>query len=143
MADMKATDDAAATEQVRRVVTRYATAWAAGDFPTIRDCYHEQFTLHYAGNNPLSGVHKGKAACLAVLEEFRKRTRRKLLSVDHIMAGPERGAVLASEQFSHDGKTTDVQRLLVYTIREDRLHECWVYDQDPALIDQLLSQGAP
>jgi ketosteroid isomerase-like protein len=93
MAELKATEDAVATEQVRRVVTRYATAWAGGDFPVLRDCYHEQFTLYYAGNNPLSGVHKGKAACLAVLEEFRKRTRRKLLSVDHIMAGPERGAV--------------------------------------------------
>lgn len=140
---MNATDDAAATERVRRVVTRYATAWAAGDFPAIRDCYHEQFTLYYGGNNPLSGVHKGRAACLAVLEEFRKRTRRKLLSVDHIMAGPERGAVLAREQFSHDGTTTDVQRLLVYTILDDQLHECWVYDQDQSLIDRLLSQGAP
>jgi len=139
MADMKATDDAAATEQVRRVITRYAAAWAAGDFPAVRDCYHERFTLYYAGNNSLSAVHKGKAACLAVLEEFRKRTRRKLISVDHIMAGPERGAVLVREQFSHDGKTSDVQRLLAYSILEDRLHECWVYDQDQALIDQLLS----
>jgi len=139
MADMNAMEDAAATERVRRVVTRYATAWAAGDFPAIRDCYHEQFTLHYAGNNPLSGVHKGRAACLAVLEEFRKRTRRKLLSVDHIMAGPDRGAVVAREQFSHDGATTDVQRLLVYTVLDDQLHECWVYDQDQALVDRLLS----
>ncbi|MGD9836516.1 MAG: nuclear transport factor 2 family protein [Afipia sp.] len=139
MADMNAMEDAAATERVRRVVTRYATAWAAGDFPAIRDCYHEQFTLHYAGNNPLSGVHKGRAACLAVLEEFRKRTRRKLLSVDHIMAGPDRGAVVAHEQFSHDGTTTDVQRLLVYTVLDDQLHECWVYDQDQALVDRLLS----
>lgn len=139
MADMNATDDAAATERVRRVMTRYATAWAAGDVPAIRDCYHEQFTLHYAGYNPLSGVHRGKTACLAVLEEFRKRTRRRLLGVDHIMAGPERGAVLAREQFSHDGKTTDVTRLLVYSILDDRLHECWVYDRDQTLIDQLLS----
>ena len=138
-ATFQATEDAAATERVRRVVMRYATAWAAGDFLAIRDCYHEQFTLYYGGNNPLSGVHKGKAACLAVLEEFRKRTRRKLLSVDHIMAGPERGAVLAREQFSHDGTVTDVQRLLVYTILDDQLHECWVYDQDQALIDRLLS----
>ena len=140
MADAKQSkEDAAATEQVRQVITRYATAWAAGDFPTVRDCYHDQFTLYYGGNNPLSGVHKGKAACLAVLEEFRKRTRRKLISVDHIMAGPQRGGVLVREQFSHDGKTTDVQRLLVYSILEDRLHECWVYDQDQALIDRLLS----
>ncbi|CAN5437476.1 hypothetical protein BH10PSE11_BH10PSE11_33700 [soil metagenome] len=143
MADMKATDDAAATERVRRIMTRYATAWAAGDGPAVRDCYHDQFTVYYAGSNPLSGVHKGKAACLAVLEEFRKRTRRKLLSVDHIMAGPQRGAVMVREQFSHDGKTTEVQRLLVYSILDDQLHECWLYDRDQALIDQLLSKETP
>ncbi len=140
MADaQQSKEDAAATEQVRQVIARYAAAWAAGDFLAVRDCYHDQFTLYYAGNNPLSGVHRGKTACLAVLEEFRKRTRRKLISVDHVMAGPQRGSVLVREQFSHDGKTTDVQRLLVYSILEDRLHECWVYDQDQALIDQLLS----
>ncbi len=140
MADaQQSKEDAAATEQVRRVIARYATAWAAGDFPAVRDCYHEQFTLYYVGNNPLSGVHKGKAACLAVLEEFRKRTCRRLISVDHVMAGPQRGSVLVREQFSHDGKTTDVQRLLVYSMLDDRLHECWVYDQNQALIDQLLS----
>jgi len=54
-------------------------------------------------NNPLSGVHNGKAAALAVLAEFSKR---KLLSVDHMMAGRERGAVLASEEFDRDGKAT-------------------------------------
>jgi len=46
---------------------------------------------------------------------------------------------LAREQFSHDEKTTDLQRPLVYSILHDRLHECWVYDQDQALIDKLLS----
>ncbi len=140
MADAKQSkEDADATERVRQVVTRYAAAWVAGDSPSVRDCYHERFTLYYGGSNPLSGVHRGKAACLVVLEEFRKRTRRKLIGVDHIMAGPQRGSVMVREQFSDGGKTTDVQRLLVYSILEDRLHECWVYDQDQALIDQLLS----
>lgn len=132
-------ENADATEQVRRVIARYAAAWAAGDFTALRDCYHEQFTLYYNGNNPLSGVHKGKAAALAILAEVTRRTSRKLIAVDHVMAGPERGAVVVREQFSHDGKTTDVQRLLVYSILDDQLHECWVYDQDQALIDRLLS----
>ena len=136
-------EDADATERVRQVIARYAVAWAAGDFQAVRDCYHEQFTLYYGGNNPLSGVHNGKAACLAVLEEFRRRTARKLISVDHVMAGPQRGCVVARERLGREGNAAEVQRVLVYSIRDDQLHECWVYDQDQALIDRLLSEDAP
>ena len=32
-------------------------------------CYHGAFTLHYGGQNPLSGTHRGKAAALAALAE--------------------------------------------------------------------------
>ena len=136
---MLAKDDANATEQVRQVIARYAAAWVAGDFTALRACYHDQFTLHYFGSNPLAGVHKGNAASLAILAEVTRRTNRKLLGIDHIMAGPHRGAVLAREKFSRDGKSAEISRLLVYTILDDKLHECWVYDQDQALVDQFLA----
>ncbi|MES2752853.1 MAG: nuclear transport factor 2 family protein [Pseudomonadota bacterium] len=133
-------DEAAATECVRQALAIYTTAWAAGDFTALRACYHERFTLHYFGSNSLAGVHTGKAASLAVLAEVTRRTNRKLLGIDAVMAGPQRGAVLVRETFSRDGKTAELQRLLVYTILEDKLHECWVYDQDQTLIDQFLRE---
>jgi len=48
MADMRTTEDAAVTEQLRSVITRCATALVAGDFAALRDCYHDHFTLNYA-----------------------------------------------------------------------------------------------
>jgi uncharacterized protein len=87
------TDNQAAIERTRQAVTRYATAWLAGDRPALAACYHEDFTLHYFGSNPLAGDHSGKMAALTILAEVTRRTNRKLLGIIDIMAGPERGAL--------------------------------------------------
>lgn len=132
-------DDTARTAAVRAAVTRYATAWLAGDRAAIAACYHDEFTLHYAGQNPLAGKHRGKAAALAALAEVARRTNRKLLGIDDVMAGPQRGAILAREAFSRDGRTAELERLLVYAVRDGLLGECWVYDRDQATVDSFFA----
>ncbi|KRP94746.1 MULTISPECIES: nuclear transport factor 2 family protein [Bradyrhizobium] len=132
-------DDAAPIAAIRAAVTRYAAAWQAGDRAAIAACYHDEFVLHYAGHNPLAGTHHGKAAALATLAEVARRSNRKLLAIDDVMAGPRRGAILARESFSRDGRTAELERLLVYAVREGLLSECWVYDRDQAVVDAFLA----
>jgi ketosteroid isomerase-like protein len=131
--------DAAQIAEVRAAVTRYATAWLAGDRAAIAACYHDEFTLHYAGQNPLAGTHRGKAAAQAALAEVARRANRKLLGVDDIMAGSHRGAILARELFSRDGRTAELERLLVYAVRDGLLSECWVHDRDQATVDAFFA----
>ena len=133
------TDNQAAIERTRQAVTRYASAWLAGDRPALAACYHDDFTLHYSGRNPLAGDHRGKAAALGVLAEVTRRTNRKLLGIVDIMAGPERGALLVRERFERDGKAAEFERLLVYAVRDGLLWECWVWDQDQAAVDTYLA----
>jgi ketosteroid isomerase-like protein len=132
-------DNQAATEYTRQAVSRYASAWLAGDRPALAACYHDDFTLHYFGRNPLAGDHKGKAAALAILAEVASRTNRRLLAIVDVIAGPERGALLVRERFERDGKAAELERLLVYAVRDGLLGECWVYDQDQALVDAYLT----
>jgi ketosteroid isomerase-like protein len=131
-------DSQAAIERTRQAVSRYARAWLAGDRAALAACYHEDFTLHYFGRNPLAGDHSGKTASLAILAEVTRRTNRRLLGVVDIMVGPERGALLVRERFERDGESTELDRLLVYAVRDGLLGECWVYDQDQALVDAFL-----
>jgi hypothetical protein len=133
-------DDAARTAAVRAAVIRYATAWLAGDRAAIAACYHDEFTLHYSGHSRLAGTHRGKAAALATLAEVTRRTNRKLLGIDDVMAGPRRGAILARELFSRGDRTAELERLLVYTVREGLLSECWVYDRDQATVDSFFAE---
>jgi uncharacterized protein len=84
-------------------------------------------------------IHQGKPAALAILAEVTSRSNRKLSGIVDVMAGPERGALLVREIFQRDGKTAEVERLLVYSVRDELLWQCWVYDQDQALVDAFLA----
>lgn len=121
------------------VVKRYAEAWLAGDLATVAASYHDDIVLYYGGANPFSGVHTGKPAALAVLGEISRRAQRKLLAVIDMMAGPERACVVARERFARFDETHELERTLLYRIEDGRLRECWVFDQDQALIDRLLA----
>ena len=47
------------------------------------------------------------------------------------------GAIIVRELFSRDGRTTELERLLVYAVRDGLLSECWVYDRDQATVDSV------
>ena len=118
---------------------RYAAAWRSGDRAAIADCYHDEFTLHYFGQNPCAGDHVGKQAALAALASFSARTNRRLLSIVDVMAGPNRAAIIARESFDRGGRRAEFERVLVYAIRDGKLHECWVFDADRAAVDSFLA----
>jgi ketosteroid isomerase-like protein len=134
-----AASNAPVAESIRRAVSGYAAAWLAGDRQAMLASYHDDFTLHYFGRNPLAGIHRGKPAALAILAEVTRRSNRKLSGIVDVMAGPEHGALLVREIFQRDGKTAEVERLLVYSVRDQLLWQCWVYDQDQALVDAFLA----
>lgn len=121
------------------VAERYAEAWRAGDRIGMADCYHDAFTLHYFGSNPFAGDHIGKDTALATLAKLTRHTNRRLLDIIDVMAGPNRAVIIAREQFERGGRTAELERILVYAIRDDKLRECWVYDGDRALVDSLLA----
>ena len=75
-------------ESIRRAVSGYAAAWLAGDRQAMLASYHDDFTLHYFGRNPLAGIHRGKPAALAILAEVTRRSKRKLSGIVDVMADP-------------------------------------------------------
>ena len=103
--------------------------------------YSDDFTLHYLGNNPLTGTHQGKPAALAALGTFTATTQRALVGVDAMLGGDGYGAFIAREVFHAAVDPREVRRVFLYRIEDELLAECWVYDEDQPLIDELLSQA--
>ncbi|WCM25475.1 nuclear transport factor 2 family protein [Sphingomonas sp. QA11] len=130
-----------ADDDIRTVLTRYASAWCAGDLQAITSCYHDDFTLHYFGTSPLAGVHRGKGAALTALADFSRRSRRRLIEISDIAVGAKRGVILAREEISIGGRAVEIERTLIYTVRDSLLFECWVLDEDQRLIDEMLQEG--
>jgi hypothetical protein len=127
-----------ATEAIRSVIERYADAWQRRD-PSAFALYHPQFTIHWFGHNPLSGTHVGAEQVRQALTELTRRTNRTLVKIVATLAGPERGAIIARESFGTGDARVEVDRVLIFTVADDRLRECWVYDADPALLDRYFA----
>jgi len=128
-----------AASEILAVVQRYAQAWAANDLKAIVDCYHDEVVFHYFGRSPLAGTHRGKAACLAVLKQVKERTNRRLVAIRDVLVGEHFGLIVAVEQFEHQGRPVELERQLRYAVKDGKLSECWIYDEDQRLVDEVLS----
>ena len=47
--------------------------------------------------------------------------------------------ILAHERFERDGRVHESRRVLVYHVRDDKLAEAWIYDDDQRAVDELWS----
>jgi uncharacterized protein len=118
------------------VVRHYADAWAANDLRAIAGCYHDEVVFHYFGRSPLAGTHRGKAACLGILKLVREKTNRKLIAIRDVLAGERFGLIVAVERFEHNGAAVEIERAFRFSVRDGKLAECWVYDEDQRLVDE-------
>lgn len=121
------------------IVRAYTDAWLAGDIGRVLDLYHPDLVLHYGGANPLSGDHRGKDAAITALLAVQEATQRVPLAVLDIMESDLHATAWVRERWIVGGNTVELDRLLVYRTDDGMLAECWLYDQDQAFVDQVLS----
>lgn len=124
--------------ETERVLKAYAAAWMAGDLEAVLAAYHDDIQLHYMGQSPLAGTHAGRDAAFAALGQASLRTARKLIEVEDVLVGESLGALLAVEDLGDPPRR--VRRVLLYRVQDDKLRECWLYDEDQRFIDGLWSQ---
>ena len=122
-----------------RVLRAYAQAWLAADLEKVLASYHEDIELHYMGESPLAGTHRGREAAFAVLAQASTRTARKLIDVEDVLAGESLGALIATEDLGDPPQR--VRRVLLYRVQDGKLRECWLFDENQRFIDAMWSKG--
>ena len=122
-----------------RVLRAYAQAWLAADLEKVLASYHEDIELHYMGESPLAGTHRGRDAAFAVLAQASTRTARKLIDVEDVLAGESLGALIAVEDLGDPPQR--VRRVLLYRAQDGKLRECWLFDENQRFIDAMWSKG--
>jgi len=127
------------TLNARQVANRYVEAWLANDLPGIVACYSDDFTLHYFGNNPFTGDHVGKDAAVHTLLEVGAKAPRALVSIEGILAGPGAAVIVATEAITMGGHQYEIRRVFRYRVEEQTFAECWLYEENQALIDAAWS----
>ena len=119
----------------------YADAWRAGDIDRILTFYADDVVFHYFGSSEIAGTHVGREASVAAMARTASRASRKLLAVTDVLAGEALGSIVAVEEFARPDigiEPVEVRRVFVYRVgTAGQIVECWVLDEDQALMDQL------
>lgn len=123
------------SDETSRVLRAYARAWLASDLEKVLASYHEDIELHYMGESPLAGTHRGRDAAFTVLAEATTRTTRKLVDVEDVLVGESMGALIVVEDLGDIA--TRVRRVLLYRVQDEKLRECWLFDEDQRFIDSM------
>lgn len=128
----------ASRDETARVLKAYSEAWLASDLDKVLASYHDDIELHYMGNSPLAGSHRGRDAAFAALGQASVRTSRKLIAVEDVLVGESLGALIAVEDLGDPPRR--VRRILLYRVQDEKLRECWLFDEDQRFVDQLWSK---
>ncbi len=125
-----------AADETAAVLRSYADGWWAKD-SDLFDHYADDAVFHYSGGTDLAGTHVGKEACLTAMITARIRAQSELLEVMDVMAGDRFGALVVRERLERDGEAHEITRVLRFRVGDGQIQECWLLDEDQALIDHL------
>jgi uncharacterized protein len=123
------------------VLHRYVDAWQRNAIDELIELYAPDVVAHYGGTSPYAGTHTGRDRFVAVLVETAIASGRTLVGVDLVIESGDAGAIFVRESMLVGGRPHVVARALRYRLDDDRIAECWLYEQDQHLVDQAWSTG--
>jgi ketosteroid isomerase-like protein len=121
------------------VVREYGDAWVRGDAAAVIAMYADDVVLHYFGDNPIAGEHRGRAA-LAILGRYSQAVKRGAPEIHDVFGSEEHAVMLARERWGEGDDAVELDRVFLYHVRDGKLAECWAYDGDQRLVDRILTQ---
>ena len=115
-------------------------AFDKGDVAVLTELFAEDVVWHVAGNNPLSGEHRGKEAVFAA---FAKTVGVPPLSfkieLHDVLANDEHAVALVQATANRQGKQLDLRDVTVYHIRNGKVTEFWSFAEDQRATDEFWS----
>ncbi|MDF2750386.1 MAG: hypothetical protein K0T00_1562 [Gaiellaceae bacterium] len=98
----------------------------------LRDCFAEDAVWHVPGNGVMSGTYRGRSEIFRFLARLPKLTRGTYRSTFlDALASEERGAGLYRAMGEREGRTIDIEQLLLFTIHDGLVTEVLALPADP------------
>lgn len=129
------------------VVRSYCDAWLDGDTMGVLALYHQDLTLYWPGQHRFAGVHEGQEAAIVALLGLQAVTNRVPVRILDVLCGESSIMIKVLERWSsgETGADQDAERsielvrVLEYTVQDDQLRTCRVYESDQPAIDVWLT----
>ena len=105
--------------------------------------YADDLVLHIPGRSPHAGTFHGQDAVLAYYTRLFRDTDGRLepLGVEDILASDTRAASLVRWRVERNGRSMDIDRVVIYRIEDGRIAEIWVRDWDQYAYDELFEDA--
>jgi ketosteroid isomerase-like protein len=117
-------------------------AWeaaAAGDTEALRRLCSEDLVWHASGRGRRSGTHRGREAVFAHLAAIGDAAERFDSSLERILVGDDRVAVLFHVVGKRRGRSLDTDFILIFRVDRDRIAEVWAVPRDQYAVDEFWS----
>jgi len=126
------------------LIRRYSAALTAGKASDALPYYADDLVLHIPGRSPHAGTFRGQDAVLAYYTRMFRDTEGRFepLGVDDILASDTRAASLVRWRVERDGRSIEVDRVVIYRIEDGKIAEIWVRDWDQYAYDELFADAA-
>jgi uncharacterized protein len=104
----------------------------------LRDCFHEDAVWHVPGDGVMAGTYRGRSEIFRFLARLPKLTDGTYRSVFlDALASEERGAGLYRAMGEREGRTIDIEQLLLFTIRGGVVTEVLALPSDPGAFERF------
>jgi uncharacterized protein len=125
----------------RALVRRIMDAFANKEGFALRDCFAEEAIWHVPGEGVMSGTYRGRAEIFRFLARLPKLTDGSYRStVIDALASEERGAGLYRAMGEREGRTIDIDQVLLFTIRDGVVTEVLALPSDPAAFEAFWAE---
>ena len=128
-------------EDNARLVRHIMEAFANREGFALRDCFAEDAVWHVPGGGVMSGTYHGRTEIFRFLGLLPKLTNGTYRStfVD-ALASEERGAGLYRAQGEREGRSLDIDQVLLFTIRDGLVTEVLALPSDPGAFDAFWAE---
>jgi uncharacterized protein len=127
-----------AIERNTALVRRIMEAFANKEGFALRDCFHEDAVWHVPGAGVMAGTYRGRSEIFRFLARLPKLTggtyRSEFLDA---LASEERGAGLYRAMGEREGRTIDIEQVLLFTISGGVVTEVLALPSDPGAFERF------
>ncbi|MEA2843462.1 MAG: uncharacterized protein QOJ69_1133 [Actinomycetota bacterium] len=126
------------------LIRKLQHAILAGDLEGVLDAYTEDAVYRVAGNNLLSGTHRGREAIAAFFVKAMEITGGTLrIVVDDVLAEDGHAVIFWSGGAERPGKSLDAHGIMAFKVNDDgKFTESWWLYDDQAAYDDFFSAAA-
>ena len=127
---------AAARQENERAVRRLFDAFARKDGFGLRGLFAEDAVWRVPGDSVMAGTYDGRDAIFRFLGRLPKQTGGTYgSSLIDVLASDDRAAALYRATGERDGRTLDLEQLLLFRLDEGLIREVLALPSDPATFD--------